>query len=164
MQTSRVWKPPSQMLTGLPVTGCTDVDAAVDRWYSQVLSTAKLSIPRKRHCYRTSSKPWYSPHLHKIAKAKDRLFRHSRGKPADSRIVLAYKKMRNWYVLNYGLPNCDTSEALDTGWVHSLTQNLQRIGGLLWSLQQGGLHINRFLRFLMTLVLFQSRFLLGIHC
>ena len=81
-----------------PVTGCTDVDAAVDRWYSQVLSTAKLSIPRKRHCYRTTSKPWYSPHLHKIAKAKDRLFRRSRGKPADSRIVLAYKKMRNWYV------------------------------------------------------------------
>ena len=79
-----------------PVTGCTDVDAAVDRWYSQVLTTAKLYIPRKRHCYRNTSNPWYSPRLHKIAKAKDRHLHQSKGKPADSPIVLAYK-MRNWY-------------------------------------------------------------------
>ena len=70
----------------------------VNHWYSQVRSTAKLSIPRKRHCYRATSKPWYSPQLHKIANAKDRLFRRSRGNPADSRIVLAYEKMRNWHV------------------------------------------------------------------
>ena len=80
------------------VTSCTDVDIAVDRWCNQILSSAELHIPRKRHCRRSNSKPWYSPHLHKIAKIKDRLFHLSRGKLADSRIVKAYKKMRNWYV------------------------------------------------------------------
>ena len=154
MWTSRTWSLSDADWS--QVTGCTDVDAAVNRWYSQVLSTAKLSISRKRHCYRTTSKPWCSPHQHKIAKTKDRLFRCSRESQLTPESWWPTRTWETGMFLNYGLPNCETSEALDTGWVHSLTQNLQRIGGLLWSLLQGGLHINRFLRFLMTLVLFMS--------
>ena len=92
----------------------------------------------KRHCYCTTSKPWYSPHLHKIAKAKDRPFHRSRGKPADSRIVLAYNKMRNWVC--FWTTACRTA-ILQKHWTPAEYKAWLKIckelpGGLLWSLQQ----------------------------
>ena len=80
------------------VIGCNNVSEAVSIWSSEILSKAQKFVPLKRHCIRQSSKPWYTPHLHKIARLRNRLFRQSRGLPSSSPLAQAYKKTRNWYL------------------------------------------------------------------
>ena len=156
MPTSGVWKPPSRMLTGL-------------QWQAALMSTLLLTagIVKSSQLQNYPSQGSVTAIVPPANLGTPLTCTKSQKPRTDCSVVPGESQLtpescwptRKWETgmfLNYGLLNCDTSEALDTGWVHGLTQNLQRIGGLWWSLQQGGLHINRFLQFLMTLVLFMS--------
>lgn len=74
-----------------------DVNEAVAIWSTQVISILERFVPLKRHCFRSKSKPWYTPILHKLARQRDRLFKLSRKCSPSSPQVAAYKRVRNWY-------------------------------------------------------------------
>ena len=71
---------------------------AVSTWHRLILPALQSFQPMKSACSRPANKPWYSPYLHRLARARDRLFRRSRRCPASVAATTAYKKVRNLYV------------------------------------------------------------------
>ena len=67
-------------------------------WSDILYSVLNQYIPWKRVRPNRQNKPWYNPYLHRLARVRDRLFRYSRGQPVNSRIMVAYRAVRNLYV------------------------------------------------------------------
>ena len=58
----------------------------------------KLFVPEKQVRTRPSNRPWYSPTLCRIRRQRDRLYQCSKKLPADHRLSVCYRRVRNWYV------------------------------------------------------------------
>lgn len=80
----------------LPVMN--SLDAAVSAWQRMFLDACSVAIPKRRCSVYPSSKPWFSSYLRYLARCRDRLFHRSRGYGTVSRVVVAYRKVRNLFV------------------------------------------------------------------
>ena len=67
-------------------------------WSDILYPVLNQYIPWKRVRPNRQNKPWYNPYLYRLARVSDRLFRRSRGQPVNSRIMVAYRAVRNLYV------------------------------------------------------------------
>ncbi len=75
-----------------------DLNDAVTCWERKFLDCCSAAIPKRSFRVNPSSKPWYNSYLRHLANCRDRLFHRSRGKDSQSRVVIAYRKMRNLFV------------------------------------------------------------------
>ena len=77
-----------------------NVDDAVSRFTGIYTDHIKQSVPRKMSFVKPSSKPWFTPHLYRLRRIRDRLFRRfcSSSKNPTAVSAKAYKTVRNYYV------------------------------------------------------------------
>lgn len=77
-----------------------DIDTMVRR-FSEILSQAvEEYIPKVRYFVRPGNKPWYTPHLHRLKRIRDRLFSRFRKASDEAQVIAgdAYRAVRNIYV------------------------------------------------------------------
>ena len=70
----------------------------IDIWTSSVLAAQSRNIPSRSVRVKPGSKPWYNSHLQYLAKCRDRLFRRSRKLGPNSKAMIAFRQVRNFYV------------------------------------------------------------------
>ena len=81
-----------------PVLDVDNPDTAVQIW-NEILSVAMHKfIPEKQVSTRSQNKPWYSPHLCRIRRQRDRLYTRSKNRTTDHHLSVLYRRVRNWYV------------------------------------------------------------------
>ena len=81
-----------------PVLSATDPDQALGQWYRILSDAMQKFVPEKRIKVRPSNRPWYSPTLCRIRRQRDRLYQRFKKLPADHRLSVCYRRVRNWYV------------------------------------------------------------------
>lgn len=75
-----------------------DVNDSTVCWSDIFLSACSRFIPKQQKRVNPSSKPWFSPYLRYLARYRDRLFKRSRGMPTSSKVMIAYRTVRNLFV------------------------------------------------------------------
>ena len=81
-----------------PVLDVDNPDTAVQIW-NEIFSVAMHKfIPEKQVSTRSQNKPWYSPHLCRIRRQRDRLYKRSKNRTTDHHLSVLYRRVRNWYV------------------------------------------------------------------
>ena len=81
-----------------PVLDVDNPDTAVQIW-NEILSVAMHKfIPEKQVSTRSQNKPWYSPHLCRIRRQRDRLYKRSKNRTTDHHLSVLYRRVRNWFV------------------------------------------------------------------
>ena len=73
-------------------------EVALDNWYNVFLSAVSCFIPETTTTIRPHNKPWYSSHLHRLRRQRDRLFHRCKGLPFEHGLSVLYRKVRNWYL------------------------------------------------------------------
>ena len=81
-----------------PVYSALDPEVALGKWYDIFLSAVSSFVPETTVTSRPNNKPWYSSHLHRLRRQRDRLFNRCKGLSSEHRVSALYRKVRNWYV------------------------------------------------------------------